>query len=309
MRPLRDHDTIQIEITNACPNRCSNCTRLVGHHAKPYFMDYDTFTEAVDSLLEFPRMIGMMGGEPLIHPEFSKFCAYMREKVPRNRAGLWTSLPKGYEHLREDIVNTFGHIFINDHTRGDVLHTPILIAAGKHFYETSDMWYCIDHCWVQNSWSAAINPNGAYFCEIAAALGILYDNMGWKPEKYWWKKNPIDYIDQMRVACTQCGAAIPLEKRYSIDGRDDIDEYHYSKLKDSSPKIKNGMYHMHSVLQLVQDQRPTATYKEFDYRNGVAQRYGMFLIENTLGFCTPYLMESWKPEGGKDGETEARPVA
>lgn len=302
MRPLRDMDTIQIEITNACPNKCSNCTRLVGHHKKPYMMSQDKFEEAVDSLLEFPKMIGVMGGEPLIHPDFPKFCGYLRNKVPRAKAGLWTSLPKGYEYLREDIVSTFGHIFINDHTRGDVLHTPILVAAGKYFLDRSDFWYMVNHCWVQNAWSAAINPNGAFFCEIAAALGLLYNDKGWPVEKNWWKKNPNDFIEQMQTACVKCGAALPLLKRYSVEMTDDIDDYHYSRLKEDSPKIKQGLYELHDQIQLVQDQRQTATYKDYEYRNHVAQRYGMFVIVNQQGFCTPYLLDSWKPEGEKDGE-------
>ena len=143
MRPLRDMDTIQIEITNACPNRCSNCTRLVGHHKSPYMMNFDYFKRALQSLIDFPKMIGVMGGEPLLHPEFSLICAYIRDNLPRNRVGLWTSLPSGYEHLREDICSTFGHIFINDHTRGDVLHTPLLVSLDKIFVDERDMWYTV----------------------------------------------------------------------------------------------------------------------------------------------------------------------
>jgi len=40
MRSLVDMDTIQIEITNACPRlyKCSNCTRMGQHMKKPFFM-------------------------------------------------------------------------------------------------------------------------------------------------------------------------------------------------------------------------------------------------------------------------------
>ena len=83
-----------------------------------------------------------------------------------------------------------------------------------------------------------------------------------------------------------------------------MDEYHYDKLKDISPKIKQGLYKLHNTIQLVQDNRPTATYKDYEYRNHVAQRFGMFILQNNMGFCTPYLLESWKPEGEKNGKEE-----
>ena len=79
MRSPKDMQIIQIDITNACPNTCSNCTRFCGHHKKPFFMDFDTFKQAVDSLQDFPGMVGIIGGEPTLHPEFEKFADYLRD--------------------------------------------------------------------------------------------------------------------------------------------------------------------------------------------------------------------------------------
>src|SRR5688500_14994553 len=83
-RPMRspaDMRIIQIDITNACPKRCSNCTRFCGHHAEPFFMDYDTFRKAVDSMKGYSGIVGLMGGEPTIHPQFEKFLEYYRDHV------------------------------------------------------------------------------------------------------------------------------------------------------------------------------------------------------------------------------------
>ena len=76
MRSLVDMDTIQIEVTNACTHSCSNCTRFCGHHAKPYFMTLPMFKEAVDSFVGFPKMVGLIGGEPLLHPAFEERCVH-----------------------------------------------------------------------------------------------------------------------------------------------------------------------------------------------------------------------------------------
>ena len=63
---------IQIEVTNRCPKRCSNCTRCVQHVRQPFVMGFDTFRKAVDSVADFPlrsdqsrtprpKCIGLMG--------------------------------------------------------------------------------------------------------------------------------------------------------------------------------------------------------------------------------------------------------
>ena len=38
MRQIRDMSIIEIDITNVCEKRCSNCTRFCGHHKKKLFL-------------------------------------------------------------------------------------------------------------------------------------------------------------------------------------------------------------------------------------------------------------------------------
>jgi len=296
MRPLKDMDTIQIEITNYCHNSCSNCTRLCGHHAKPYFMDYEYFKKAVDSLIDFPNMVGMMGGEPLYHPDFEKMCDYMASKIPKERLGLWTCLPEGKSHHRTVIAKTFGNIFLNDHTRDDILHGPVLVASDELSIDKYKKEQLIDKCWVQNYWSASINPHGAFFCEIAASLSMLLDDEkppeSWPIEPGWWKKIPEDFKTQVGKYCKGCGAAMPLKKRCSIEGIDDISPKVLERIKDKSPKIKRGQYEVHKLKQF-NDNRKTATYKDMEYRQKTVDRYGMFITVNTKGFCSPYLKSDW----------------
>jgi hypothetical protein len=61
MRSPADMRTIQIDITNACMNTCSNCTRMCGHHKKPFFMEEKVFHQAVHSLRDFTGTVGMIG--------------------------------------------------------------------------------------------------------------------------------------------------------------------------------------------------------------------------------------------------------
>jgi hypothetical protein len=299
MRSILDMDNIQIEITNACQHSCSNCTRFCGHYPKPYFMELEYFKKAVDSMVGYPKMVGVMGGEPLLHPQFAEFCEYLRSKIPTAQCGLWSTFPKGKEHYREIIVETFGNIFLNDQSRDDVLHTPILAASGEN--KNMEQWYkdyLIDHCWIQNSWSASINPRGAYFCEVAAALSeLLGEGVGWDitTTPQWWTKVPKDFVAQMDTYCKLCGASIPMLRRSSVSGIDDISPKLYERLKATSPKIKAGKYVI-SNMEICNDTRPVATYKDQEYRDKIAARYGMFLTYNERAYNTPNLRKDWKPE-------------
>ena len=91
MRPLSEMTIIQIEVTNACWLKCSNCTRHVGHHKNPFFMELDYIEKAIDSLEGFEGNIGIMGGEPTLHPKFDEICKLVQKKIPRRKREFWTS--------------------------------------------------------------------------------------------------------------------------------------------------------------------------------------------------------------------------
>ena len=85
MRPLSEMTIIQIEVTNACWLKCANCTRHVGHHKDPFFMDLNYLEKAIDSLEGFEGNIGIMGGEPTLHPKFNEICEIVQKKIPRRK--------------------------------------------------------------------------------------------------------------------------------------------------------------------------------------------------------------------------------
>lgn len=300
MRSMCNMDTVQIEVTNVCQLKCSNCTRFCPQIKKPYFMDFGQFQQAVDSMVGYPNMTGIQGGEPLLHPQFEQICKYLLSRIPKKQLGLWTTLPKGYEHYREIICETFEHIFINNHTRDDIWHHAGLVAIEEVIKDENLMWNHIDNCWAQMSWSASINPRGAWFCEIAASMSILFEEgEGWPVENGWWWRIPKDFGEQMEMFCRRCGFAAPIHRRKSIDGIDDISPNNLNKLKN---KVKNPKRFKVHNLQVSYDLEPLAAYKEFDYRNKIANSYGIFLTINDKQFWTPHLRKS------KDSYYESTPL-
>lgn len=297
MKALCDMDTIQIELTNACVLSCSNCTRFCGHQ-KPWFIEQKDFEKAISTMVGYPKMTGFMGGEPLLHPKFEEFCLFAQKHIPKGQLGLWTCLPKGFEKYAQLICDTFEHIFINDHSRSDIYHGPVLVASEEVFTERHELFYVANSCWLQNSWSASINKNGAFFCEIAASMSILFDGpKGWPVEPGWWWKTPKDFREQIEEYCPKCGCCVPLVRRPSTDEIDDISQGNYERLKDTSLKIKALKYKIHDLKMATPEEleaQPMAAYKDFQFRLNIAARYGMTLAVNDAGFITPYMSKGIK---------------
>lgn len=291
MRSIISMDNVQIEVTNACHRSCSNCTRFCGH-TKPYFMGLKEVENALDACEGYPKMVGIMGGEPLLHPQFEDICNLALSRFPRERLGLWTCLPPGKENYRDVICKTFGNILINDHSRDDIYHAPILVASEEIYPNRDELFYIIDKCWLQNSWSAAINPKGAFFCEIAASMSLLFGtDKAWPVEKGWWWRTPKDFKEQIEEYCPKCGIALPLPRRLSNDGRDDISLSNLGRLRGKSWKVTKGNYVV-SDLKLVKEPEPMAAYKDHEWRSSVARRYGIYLTINDHGYWDPVLMTS-----------------
>lgn len=277
MKSPQDMRIIQIDITNACIHKCSNCTRFCGHHKKPFYMDFETFKKAVDSFEGYRGTVGIMGGEPTLHPEFSRFLEYLNEHpyypkaenllvrptkefmktvaqmeqnntfinkehgIKRNCVlgyGLWSALSAKYSDYYELIQDTFNFQALNDHTN-IMYHAPVMIRREDMHVSDEDWVEIRDNCWAQKEWSATITPKGAFFCEIAGALDMLFDGPGgWKIEPGWWKRTPDQFGDQLKW-CELCGIALNTFTRDANEEVDDMSAWWHEELSRlGSPKIK-----------------------------------------------------------------------
>jgi hypothetical protein len=305
MRSPKDMRIIQIDITNACVHRCSNCTRFCGHHKKPFFMDWETFQRAVASLKDFTRTVGIMGGEPTLHPEFERFVRHIAQEYPsqnqlpavkkplvnfieyirdrnffldetlnnRKGPGLFTSLCDNFYEHYELIQDSFSYQLINDHNNSS-LHQPLLISR-KELGISDEKWIPMrDKCWIQNMWSASITPKGAFFCEVAGALDMLFDGPGgWPIEPGWWKRELKDFGDQLHW-CEICGGALLQSGRLGNEEIDDVSPKLYEKLKKlGSPKVKQGKVNvLKTDGQVVGDAMPDTINRNLtDYQTRISK--------------------------------------
>lgn len=269
MIPPREQWAIQIDVCNHCPRSCANCTRLLSHAAEPFYMDIPTFDLACRALADFPtesepdrqgrrKIIGIIGGEPLMHPRFAELVTIMRRIIPDVRhRGLWTGVDYS-THIHEPAVRRLigdkpslsvrpgaktGYLNCNRHNT-PCFHQPVLIAIQEVVHDEGQMWAMIDQCPLQQEWSGAITPRGFWFCEVAAALDMVFDGPGGLPiTPGCWMHGIAEYRSQAEWACPKCGMALPLKPRRDSENRDDISPGNYEALlKLGSPRLKRGEY-------------------------------------------------------------------
>ena len=228
MKPIWKAWLCQIDITNVCGRGCVYCSRYDRHIRKDqrYFMGLDFFEKAICSLEEFPGRIGIIGGEPIYHPQFKQMCLLLQEMLPkekRQRIKIWISdgplYRKKYKNL---IAETFGGIAsFNEHSDFQEelqKHQPTTIAVGEAVEPGKYRDKLIDNCWVQRIWCPSITNKGAFFCEIAGALDMILDGPGGYPiEPTWWKRTPEEFQDQVERYCLYCGMPIPTERQFLKD--------------------------------------------------------------------------------------------
>lgn len=219
MVPIYKNWCIQIDITNYCHLSCLYCSRYNRHLRRDQrkHMSIEQFCGALDSLKEWPTRIGIIGGEPLLHPEFERFCYEIQKRYPKEKMGLWTSGTNKLQGLTPLILETFAMVAYNQHTPEQMevcKHQPLTVAIKEVVPDEKLRKTLIDDCWVQRDWCATINHFGAYFCEVAAAQDVLLNEgvNAWKVTPGWWNKIPEQFQDQVCKFCDNCGMAIPMER-------------------------------------------------------------------------------------------------
>jgi len=241
MKPIGNSQGVHLDITNVCHLKCINCTRFIAHLRKDQrqSMTLEQIEAGFDSLEGWhehmplspvtnkPPWIGIMGGEPTMHPQFEEFCAIVKRRYPKRRTfgeagavGFWSTgnTPQFIKHEKL-IRETFGFIILNPHDDNQqetCEHQPISVAIDEVVDDLEMREFLISHCWVQRQWCPTVNHFGAYFCEVAAAYDALTNSgkNAWPVEKDWWKRIPgVDGKYGIQSdACNKCSMPVPMNR-------------------------------------------------------------------------------------------------
>lgn len=236
-----------------------------------FTMTVPQFETAVKSMEGWPgSILGIMGGNPVLHPDFAPishkfaelwgrpslatngrapiadFAIYANERLHDQSSGrgLWSSLGYGYYRHFELIQEVYDYQCLNDHRHAG-LHQGLLISRADYCEKngiTDDQWLeAVSGCWVQNTWSASVNPHGAYPCEVMGAIDhLFYDGKhAWPIEKGWWERTPEDFGDMLKLcdhcALAQQGPAVVANVEVDIVSKDSLPMLE----RVGSPALKN----------------------------------------------------------------------
>lgn len=113
-----------IMINESCNQRCSYCfaSEFVNIHKNN--ISYENFVKATDFILtesdnKRKGRIGLIGGEPLLHPEFDKFVTYLTSRDDVNKVTVYTNGVLTKEHI-DCLLNDKVGLLINVNSVQDV---------------------------------------------------------------------------------------------------------------------------------------------------------------------------------------------
>ena len=221
MNPIYHAWVCQIDVTSKCGRACLYCSRY-SRHLRPdqvKDMSLEKIEEALNSLKNWPNLIGIIGGEPVLHSNFIEMCALIRSKFPRNKVYLWTSGGPRYNEYLPTINETFSYIAFNPHDPAQkevCKHQPLTVALSEVVEDKRIKDQLLNQCWVQKSWCPTINEHGSYFCEVAASQDLILNGgaNAWPVVDGGWDKTPYDFQDQVSALCGNCGMTIPMQREF-----------------------------------------------------------------------------------------------
>lgn len=227
---------MQIHVTRACDKACINCTQGSNFSGPTTMIPLDKFEQAVKSLQGYFGVVGVFGGNPALHPQFSDLCQIMRDYVPFHQRGIWCNNPINETKGRE-MAKTFDPKVSNLNVHLDKVaydnfklwwpackpvgleqdsrHSPIYGFHSDLGVSEEESWEAISDCDINQNWSAMIGMFGdelrGYFCEVAGGMAMYLKanghdvpDLGLPVIPGWWKRPMQDFAEQVKFHCKQC---------------------------------------------------------------------------------------------------------
>jgi hypothetical protein len=227
---------------------------LTAHVDEPFFMSLEDYEQALQAYEDFPhesepnpnagdppglKRVGMMGGEPLTHPEFPALCHLLCKYIPdRQHRAIFTGADLRFHPYGQLTRQVFGYINHNEHDER-CEHQPVLVGIQEIVEDEARMWAMIEACPLQRLWSCGITPKGFFPCEIHGVFDWVFHGPGGLPvTPGCWRHDLADYREWVERWCPRCGFALPLGGRLDSEGRDDISPANLEALRSlGSPRV------------------------------------------------------------------------
>jgi hypothetical protein len=302
-RPTWRGGIIQVHVTRVCDLACVACTQGSNLGGKPTVITVENFEKAVISLIGYPGVVGIFGGNPTMHPKFTELCYILKNYIPFENRGLWSNNLNGHGRLCREIFNpAVSNLNVHENKDRfdemkrdwpecnpigleDSRHSPPFVAM-KDIEDLTDddRWKLINNCDVNQYWSAMVcqfrGEVRAFFCELAGAQSMLhehdlsYPDTGMKDLNGWWRKPIEKFENQILKHCFECGVPLRGKGDLAVNGTTEyVSETHLPiyKLKKGTRKLK--------VVRKLADLDGSVV-RATDYiKNGLKQTPGIYFPE------------------------------
>lgn len=274
-RPTWRNGILQIHITRACDLNCVACTQGSNLAGKITYITLENFEKAVESVKDYYGVIGIFGGNPVLHPKFSSICEILAKHIPFEQRGLWSNNllshgelcsrifnPKVSNlnlHGKQELLIKFKETWPSSQPFGfeDSRHSPPFVAM-KDLIDLpkEQQERLIESCDINQLWSAMIcqfrGELRGYFCEIAGAQSMLHEHEEDYPDTGrtiypgWWKQGIGHFENQINKHCFECGIPLRGIGDLSQGSNEYVSQTHASIYKLKNPKSKT----LHLVSKL-----------------------------------------------------------
>lgn len=229
----RDHlnqKPINILITNVCDLACGGCHQHCGRIPKDklFFIDEVELKWVIDWILAHTKAssIGILGGEPTIHPKYNAFLDLFRTYKGKTHFTIFTNNRLKVYNVEENI-----NYYIAPKDNPEDRFVPTLVAPVDVYGEQDKIWYWHNltkkHCYMWSNCNSLIIQKRAYLCEASGAIDTLTgENHGWELK---WGENAFDHSEeeiseQASHFCYRCAWCLP----------DDVKDKFHQRISDST---------------------------------------------------------------------------
>ena len=240
---------LQIWVTRACDKACFACTQGSNLGGKPGMISLEHFEAACQSLEGYFGVVGIFGGNPVLHPKFDQLMEIYKRYIPYEQRGVWCNHPKGkgailrevfnpevsnlnvhldqeaYEEFRDSWPECLPYLKGMD---GDSRHSSPFVALKDVIEDEDERWRLISNCDINKYWSAMVcvvrGELRGFFCEIAAAQAMLHENDAAYPDygvpalPRWWDQGIEAFEEQINFYCHRCGIPLRAKGELAIGG-------------------------------------------------------------------------------------------
>jgi len=189
------------------------------------YISVENFEKAIKSLVGYWGVIGIFGGNPVLHPEIPLLCEILKEHIPLLQRGIWCNNPLHYGsllrqtfnpnvsnlnvHMDQKAYDTFKSDWPECNPVGlteDSRHSPVHGSMKALIADESERNDLIANCDINKYWSAMIGQfRGqvrAWFCEVAGAQAMLHQYLPDYPDT--GLSIPCAYCTINTPSCPEC---------------------------------------------------------------------------------------------------------